>query len=100
MDRLFVIVGRINNILLLLVLLGAGLFVGYMSWSSSHWQPRGAIEVPAGEHVSNATLLLRFGQIENIRGADTQMIRLTTQGKSGGNSRRAAMALKPETFFS
>ena len=83
MERLFVIIKRINSVLLLLVLLGAGISIVWMSWSSSQWQHRGAIEVPAGESTSITPVLLRFESIENIAGANTQMMLLSAQNKSG-----------------
>ncbi len=82
MERIFIIIGRINSVLLLLILLGAGISIALMSWSSSQWQRRGAIEVPAGESASEAQVLLRFERIENITGANTQMMLLSAQAKS------------------
>jgi len=84
MERLFVIIGRINSILLLLALLGAGALIGWMSWSSvQREQQRGAIEVSAGQTEKVSPVLLNFGRIENITGTDTQMMNLTTEGRSG-----------------
>lgn len=51
MERLFIIIGRINSILLLLILFGAGFSIAWVSWSSNQWQRRGAIEVPTSEIV-------------------------------------------------
>lgn len=82
MERLFIIIGRINNVLLLLVLLGAGFSIVWMSWSSNQWQRRGAIEVPTGDHASKAQVLLRFERIENIKGANTQMMLLSARSES------------------
>lgn len=82
MKRLFIIIGRINSVFLLLVLLGAGFSIAWMSWSSNQWQRRGAIDVPAGESSTKARVLLRFERIENITGANTQMMLLSAQVKS------------------
>jgi len=83
MERLFVVIGRINSILLLLALLGAGAFIGWMAWPSAQREERGAIEVPASQTEKVSPVLLRFERIQNIIGADTQMMNLTTEGRSG-----------------
>ena len=82
MERLFVVIGRINSILLLLALLGAVISIAWISWSSNQWQRRGAIEVPAGEATSKSPVLLRFERIENITGANTQMMLLSARTDS------------------
>ncbi len=82
MERFFIIIGRINNVLLLLVILGAGFSIVWMSWSSNQWQHRGAIEVPTGDHASKTQVLLQFERIENIKGANTQMMLLSARSKS------------------
>jgi hypothetical protein len=82
MERLFVIVGKINSILLLLVLLGAAGSIAWMTLESSQWRRRGAVEVAETDSGTKKPILLNFGRVENITGADTQMMRLTTQEKS------------------
>jgi len=86
MERLFVIIGRINSVLLLLVLIGAGISIFLLSWSSNRWQDRGAIEVPGNASTSKPPVLLRFGRIENITGANTQMMLLSAERTSEGFS--------------
>lgn len=82
MERLFIIIARINNILLLLVLLGgAGSIVWIMSENNS-WRRRGAIEVNEANSDTKKQVLLNFGEIKNITGVETQMVNLTTQEKS------------------
>lgn len=82
MERLFIIIGRINSILLLLILLGAGFSIAWVSWSSNQWQRRGAIEVPTSDRASKDQVLLRFERIENITGANTQMMLLSARSES------------------
>lgn len=82
MERLFIIIGRINSILLLLVLLGAGLSIGWISFSDKQWQRRGAIEVPVGKSTSKEQVLLSFERIEIITGASTQMMLLSAKEDS------------------
>lgn len=79
MERLFVIIGRINSVLLLVALLGVGLSVAWMSWSSNQWQQRGAIEVPAGDLSAKGPVLLQFERIEDVAGANTQLILLSAR---------------------
>ena len=82
MERLFIIIGRINSILLLLVLLFAGLSIAWVLLSDKQWQRRGAIEVPAGKSASKEQVLLSFERIENITGASTQMMLLSAKENS------------------
>ena len=82
MDRLFVIVGRINNILLLLVLLGTAVFIVSMSLESNRWSGRGAVAVAETDSGVKKSILLNFERVEDITGADTQMMRLSVQEKS------------------
>lgn len=83
MDRLFITIARINNVLLLFVLVGAGLVLVWVTWTNSQWQRRGAIEVPVGESASTVKLLLRFERVESVTGANTQMLLLSAEEKSG-----------------
>ena len=82
MERLFVIIGRINSILFLIILLGAGIFIASMMMESNRWEPRGAVEVPDGKSGSKKPILVSFEKIENITGANVQMLQLTTKEKS------------------
>ncbi len=82
MERLFIIIGRINSILLLLVLLFAGLSIAWVLLSDKQWQRRGAIEVLAGKSASKEQVLLSFERIENITGASTQMMLLSAKENS------------------
>lgn len=82
MDRLFSIITKINSVLLLLVLLGAAGSIAWMTLQSSHWQRRGAVEVAESKSEVKKSILLNFERVENIKGTDTQMMRLTTQEKS------------------
>ena len=82
MKRLFVIIGRINSILFLIILLGAGVSIALMMSESNRWQRRGAVEVPDGKSGSKKPILVSFEKIENITGANVQMLQLTTKEKS------------------
>ncbi|WP_395400562.1 hypothetical protein ACHMW6_24090 [Pseudoduganella sp. UC29_106] len=86
MDRLFTVIGRINSVLLLVVLLGAGISVGWMMVASNRWERRGAVEVPEAASSSKQSVMLTFSQLESITGANAQMLRLTTHEKSQGFS--------------
>lgn len=83
MERYFVIIGRINSILFLLVLLGAAASVSWLTFTASQSQRRGVVEVVDADSAGEAPVLLGFERIESILGADALMMRLTTQGKSG-----------------
>lgn len=82
MDRLFTVIGRINSVLLLAVLLGTGVFVGSMALDSNRWAPPGAVEVPEADSASKKTVMLSIDRLENIPGANAQMLRLTSREKS------------------
>lgn len=82
MQRLFVVIERLNSILLLLIFLIAGASLAWLSWSSNQRERRGAIELPIGDDSSKAQVLLRFDRVESINGADTQMMRLTADSES------------------
>ncbi|MDB5802120.1 MAG: hypothetical protein JWL63_3059 [Rhodocyclales bacterium] len=82
MERLFVIVGRINNVLLLLVLLSAAGSIVWMTAESHQFQHRGAVEVSDVEAGHKKSVLLNFEKVENIAGANAQLMRLTAQEKS------------------
>lgn len=83
MERLFTLIGKLNNILLLCILIGAAASIAWVIFESKRWQPRGAVEVAESGTGPHNPILLRFEKIENISGARTQMMRLTTQDKSG-----------------
>jgi hypothetical protein len=82
MDRLFFIIGRINSLLLLLVLLGAALWIVWMNWGGNQWQQRGAIDAVNNSNDAKRPVRLEFEQPERIASADAQMIQLSTQGES------------------
>jgi hypothetical protein len=82
MNRLFIIIGRINSVLLLLVLIGAAGSVVWMTAESNQWKRRGAVEVADAESGANKSVLLNFEKVENITGANAQLMRLTVQEKS------------------
>ena len=83
MERLFILIARINSVLFLLILLCAAGSIALMTLGSNRWQRRGAVEVHETESGLQKQILLSFEKIESIAGANTQMMRLTTQDKSG-----------------
>ena len=137
MERIFVIIGRINSVLLLVVLFGAGVAIVWASWpsspfrqnndmkwrlfppcgvaspcriphtatglrlawqknpsvsfdtvlaertTSSQWQRRGAIEVAGGDTLTQTPVFLHLEAIQNITGANAQMMLLSAREKSG-----------------
>lgn len=82
MERLFVIIGKINSLLLLVVLIGVGISVAWLTMANNRWERRGAVEVPEAESSSNKSVLLSFDRFEHISGTNAQMIQLTTSTKS------------------
>ena len=83
MERLFTVISRINSVLLLVALIGICIFMGWASWSSGRWQQRGTIEVADAGAKSNSPIFLSLERVENIKGADTQMMLLSAREKSG-----------------
>lgn len=86
MERFFLLVNRLNSLLLLLVLLGAAVAIAWMSAENSHWRRRGAIEVAATEPATGNSVLMAFERAEVITGSQTLMLRLTSSHKSAGFS--------------
>lgn len=90
MDRLFLIIGRINSAILLLIFLGAAAALVWSSIDSQQWQPRGAVEVHDAGTGSGAdgqeAMLVDFGQAEAVPGVDTLMIDLRLRRKAGGGA--------------
>jgi len=83
MERIFTLISKINSILLLLVLLAGCVSVGWVLWSNSQWQRRGAIEVPANDSSSTKSVFLRFERIQKVTGSDTQLLLLSAEDRSG-----------------
>ncbi|MDT4289011.1 hypothetical protein RO575_05550 [Methylomonas sp. MO1] len=87
MERLFRVLEKINSILLLLVFVGVGILVGGVSlFNNDLQQNRGTIKVPSGESASRDKILLRLDRVQNIIGANAQMVSLTAERESGGFS--------------
>jgi hypothetical protein len=82
MDKFFNIIGKISSVLFFIVLLG---IVGVISWSffaAKQSLVRGQVGVVRMEEGKEKKILLELKQMENIKGADTQMMRLTSKGDS------------------
>lgn len=93
MERLFLIIGRINSVLFLLVLCGAALSIGWVTFAGSRWQHRGEVEVAGIGQDTKKLMVLNFERIENIPGTGIQMLRLVSHEKqvkfvSGGYGER------------
>jgi hypothetical protein len=83
MDRLFTIIARINSVLLLLILLGAGVALAWTAAvESNRWHRRGAMAVTETEADPHHPVMLNFGDLETVTGTNTQMMRLTAREKS------------------
>lgn len=82
MDKMFNIIGKISSALLFLILI---VVIGVISWSffgSKQSPRRGEVGVVAMEEGKEKKMLLEFKQLENIKGVDTQMMRLIAKGDS------------------
>ena len=86
MERLFLILGRINSVLLFFVLIGAGLAVSISAWFSHSLRNPSAIEVPIGDLAAKKSMLLNIERAENITGSNTQMFKLYARQSSDGLS--------------
>lgn len=82
MERFFTNINRINSVLLLLVLLGGAGSIAWMTLANQPWTRRGAVDVVENESGVEKIVRLNFGRVENITGANTQMMVLTTEEKS------------------
>lgn len=80
MERLFTIIGRINSLLFLLILLGAGISMAWGMARSAQWAHRDAIEVTQAESGDSRTVSLQFGRAERVAGSSTVMTALRTTG--------------------
>lgn len=82
MERLFLIIGRINSVLFLFVLCGAALSLGWVTFAGNRWQQRGEVEVTGTGPHAKKSIVLNFGKIESVSGAGTQMLRLVSHEKN------------------
>jgi hypothetical protein len=83
-NRFFVIINRINSVLLLVVFLLAagGLIVTF--FMESQWRRSRSIEVQdKSEQGKTEKINLRLGHIEQVHGAPIQFVRLETETKGG-----------------
>jgi hypothetical protein len=78
MERIFGVIKKINSVVLLLVLVGIVTTVVWVWRSATDWERRGEIPVAAGGARSEK-ILLQIGEIENIKGANVQMLTLTSR---------------------
>jgi hypothetical protein len=82
MERTFLIISRLNSVLFLLLLLGAGIGLASMTFAGHAWQQRGAIDVVNTTAPSKKPVHLQLERVENIAGSDAQMIQLSTRDES------------------
>ena len=81
MERFFVVIGRINSVLLLLFLLGGGVTLAVMMVISALGRERPARALVAEKTPgTTAPVMLNLGQAERIVGSDTTMIALRSEG--------------------
>ncbi len=90
MPKLFDAIAKLNSVLFLCLLLISIFAVSFIFFDNNRWRNRGAVEVRESASPNEPAMLLNVERLESILGANTQMIRLTTEGKSekfssGGN---------------
>lgn len=84
MEKFFTVIGRINQILFLIVLLGlAGLLMWGLADQAGHSR-RGGVKVEEKQGGATRQVLLKFGEVEGVRGTDALMVRLSSEAGSGG----------------
>lgn len=79
MEKFFVVISRINQVLLLLVLLAGAGFIAWGIWDESGVKHRGAVKVAATPSAGKAPLLMKFDGVEGVAGTDVIMIRLRSE---------------------
>lgn len=95
-------VGKLNKVLLLLVLLGAAAVVGFVAINSGNAGQEGVVELAEGGRGTSKPLRVSLRRPVRIAGADTLMIHLTTEGNSsklsygGGSETRNVLFLSRE----
>lgn len=83
MDRFTAVVARINTFLIFLGLLGVGALLAYFAISYLTQREREPALVAEDTPTAKAVLRLNLGMPEELRGADTLMIHLTSEAKYG-----------------
>ena len=78
MDRFFVVVGRTNQVLFLLIMLGAAAFLMIALISHLTAMRYGAVEAKPGKSGTALASHLKFGKAEKIHGADVHMVHLVS----------------------
>lgn len=79
---MFNVIGKISSVLLFLILI---VVIGVVSWSffgGKQSPRRGEVGAVTMEEGKEKKMFLEFRQLENINGADTQMMKLTAKGDS------------------
>ena len=80
MERFFVVAGRINTILVLLILLGLAVALGYFAIETMTRQARSPSMVTDNIQGNKLPTPLDLGHAVDINGTDTTMIELRTEG--------------------
>ncbi|WP_036132137.1 hypothetical protein [Marinobacter nitratireducens] len=84
-NRFFVIVSRINSLLILIAAVGAVIAVFSLSIMSNSWGNRNTVEV-VDEENGEESLELRLGNLDEMTGHEVQTVNLTSDKPSRGFS--------------
>lgn len=82
MERIFTLISRFNSLMSLIIVFGLGCVLILVFWNSSIWKDRSAVEVHGTHQDAKANVVMRFGHVESIMGADTKMITLMARDSS------------------
>lgn len=83
-SRLFIVINRINSVLLLIVLVIAAGAIIWTIFVQSQWKKNRTIEVQDKSEQGNTEKVnLRLSTIEQVYGAPVQFVRLETEPKGG-----------------
>ncbi|MDX8377668.1 MAG: hypothetical protein R8L53_06550 [Mariprofundales bacterium] len=86
-NKFFIIISRINSVLILLVAIGAIISMAVVMGASNDWGNINTVRVKAGSDESeNESIDLRLGSLEEMTGHNIQTINLLSDKKSRGLS--------------
>jgi hypothetical protein len=83
MERFFRIIRRVNSVLFLVVLLGAGGCTIWYALTLYHWHQSRDRPITADKEDDPDPILLTLGDAETVTGTDVQMLRLMADGQYG-----------------
>lgn len=79
MERFFQTIGKINQLLFLVVLLGVGALVIFLAFESSHWRERNSVALAETGAEKAPVVSFTFSTLEEIHGTQVQMMELKTE---------------------